>query len=293
RPGMYEYQLESLFNHHSYYNFGCRVAGYTAICGCGPSPAVLHYGHAGAPNDRRIKDGDMLLLDMGSEYCCYGADITCSFPASGRFTPDQRVVYTAVLNAQVAVYDMLVPGASWVDAHRAAEAEIIKGLIELGVVAPRGRSVPELLELRLGGHFMPHGLGHFIGIDTHDVGGYPGGGPARPEGLGLKSLRTARVMEENMVLTVEPGCYFIDHLIDKVTADPILSQYINAERLNEFRGWGGVRLEDVGVITADGWLNYTAAPRGVDEVEATMAGGKWPPMKDLHPECRRANLLKM
>ena len=294
KPGMMEYQLESLFNHHSYYNFGCRVAGYTGICACGPNPAVLHYGHAGAPNDGVIKDGDMCMLDMGSEYCCYGADISCSFPANGKFTADQKVVYKAVLAAQVAVYDMLKPGTNYLDCHKAAEGEILKGLIELGVVVQKDKTVKELVDMRLAAHWMPHGLGHFIGIDTHDVGGYPDGGKyQRQTGIGLKSLRTARDMEENMVLTVEPGCYFIDHMIDKLLADDELKQYVNVDRLNGLRGTGGVRLEDVVAVTATGCVNYTLAPRGVDEVEMVMGGGKWPPVKDNHPECRREGLLNM
>jgi Xaa-Pro dipeptidase len=293
KPGMKEYQLESLFNHYSYYNFGCRVAGYTGICACGPNPAVLHYGHAGAPNDGDVAEGDMLMLDMGSEYCCYGADISCSFPANGKFTDAQAAIYTAVLNAQVAVYDMLKPGCDWMECHKAAEGEVLKGLIGLGIVVPGDKTVKELVDMRLAGHFMPHGLGHFIGIDTHDVGGYADGQPARSTQLGLKSLRTSRLMEENMCLTVEPGCYFIDHMINLLLADEKLSVYIDSEKLTAMRGTGGVRLEDVIAITATGCVNFTMAPRGVDEVEAVMGGGKWPPMKDAHPECRREGMLNM
>ena len=79
KPGQMEYQLESLFMHHTYTHGGCRHMAYTCICACGPNPAVLHYGHAGAPNDRVLADGDMALLDMGAEYHCYASDITCSF----------------------------------------------------------------------------------------------------------------------------------------------------------------------------------------------------------------------
>ena len=98
KPGMAEFQLESLFLHHCYYHGGCRMAAYTGICGCGPSGAVLHYGHAGAPNDRECGDGEMMLLDMGVEHRCYCCDITCSFPvaSSGKFTDDQRFVFETV-----------------------------------------------------------------------------------------------------------------------------------------------------------------------------------------------------
>mmetsp|Transcript_2844 Transcript_2844/g.5460 ORF Transcript_2844/g.5460 Transcript_2844/m.5460 type:complete len:507 (+) Transcript_2844:22-1542(+) len=294
KPGMMEYQLESLFQHYSYYNYGCRWLGYTAICACGPNPAVLHYGHAGAPNDRALNPGDTILLDMGAEYACYGSDITCSYPATGKFTERQRGVYEGVLNAQRAVYEILRPGTSWVDCHRAAEAEVIKALVGLRVLRMvEGVTVADMVERRLGAVFMPHGLGHFIGIDTHDVGGYLEGYPERPKGAGLKSLRTARILEERMCLTVEPGCYFIDYTIDKALADDSLAIFIDEEVVDEFRGTGGVRLEDVLAITKDGFENYTMAPRGVDEVEDVMGGGKWPPVKDLHPELGRKSLLTM
>jgi len=290
-PTMMEYQSESLFRHYAYYNFGARHLGYTAICGCGPSSAVLHYGHAGAPNDRRIEDGDICLFDMGAEYCCYGSDITCSFPASGTFSEVQRIVYEGVLNAQIAVYDMLRPGVSYVDCHKRAEVEILKALVELGVVVLGDQSLEELVDMRLGAVFMPHGLGHLIGIDTHDVGGYLPGHPERIMEPGLKSLRTARIMREKMTLTVEPGCYFIDHLIDgALDKSSPLKQYLNPSILNTFRGFGGVRLEDVVVITSDGCENFTICPRTVKEVEHVCGGGKWPPVRDDAPELRRKRL---
>jgi len=290
-PGMAEFQSESLFRHYAYYSFGARHLGYTAICGCGPNGAVLHYGHAGAPNDRMLRDGDMCLFDMGAEYCCYGSDVKCSFPANGKFTDKQRGVYQGVLNAQVAVYDMLRPGVSYVDCHRAAEKEILRALVDLNVVVPGDKSLEQLVEMRLGAVFMPHGLGHLIGIDTHDVGGYLPGCPERILQPGLKSLRMARTMLEGMTLTVEPGCYFIDHLLDGATAEGSdFRQHINTDVLKEFRGFGGVRLEDVVVITAEGCDNYTLCPRTVEEVEHVCGGGKWPPIKDEAPELRRTRL---
>ena len=99
-PGMAEFQLESLFLHWGYFRGGCRHSSYASICGSGANGSVLHYGHAGAPNVKMIEDGDICLLDMGAEYRCYTSDITCSFPANGKFTPDQRAIYEAVLAAQ-------------------------------------------------------------------------------------------------------------------------------------------------------------------------------------------------
>lgn len=103
KPGMREYQLEAIFLHHVYRYGGCRHCSYTCICATGTNSSVLHYGHAAAPNDRLLENGDMALLDMGAEYHFYGSDITCSFPVNGTFTDNQKVVYTAVLKAQNAV----------------------------------------------------------------------------------------------------------------------------------------------------------------------------------------------
>lgn len=206
------------------------------------------------------------------------------------------------------------PGVSWVECHIAAELEIVKGLHAVGILklppTTTGETAIDVLEelvrkFRLGAVFMPHGLGHLIGIDTHDVGGYLEGTPPRSPQPGLRSLRTARVLRENMVLTVEPGCYFIDHLLDEAMDEGSpLAPYFNTELINtEYRGYGGVRLEDVVAVTARvpcsddirGYScvrNFTLCPRTVQEVEMVMSGGKWPPLIDEAPELRRLLLTK-
>ncbi|RMC08936.1 hypothetical protein DUI87_13931 [Hirundo rustica rustica] len=101
----------TLFQHYCYTRGGMRHTSYTCICGSGENSSVLHYGHAGAPNDKTIEDGDLCLFDMGGEYYCYGSDITCTFPANGKFTADQRAVYEAVLKASRAVMKAVKPAA--------------------------------------------------------------------------------------------------------------------------------------------------------------------------------------
>ena len=123
----------------------------------------------------------------------------------------------------------------------------------------------------IGAVFMPHGLGHFLGIDTHDVGGYVGGA-ARPEKAGYARLRTTRVLAAGMYITVEPGCYFIDMLLDEALADPARAPYLCAPAIAPFRGTGGVRIEDDVLVTAGGCENFTLAPRTVEDVEAACAG---------------------
>ena len=215
------------------------------------------------------------------------SDITCSFPRSGVFSGDQRIIYSGVLAAQRAVLDMMRPGVSWPSCHRAAEAKIIEALAAVGVLV--GGTAAELSQVTgLGAVFFPHGLGHLIGCDTHDVGGYIEGTPSRHAEDGVRKLRTARVLEEAMVLTNEPGCYFIDVLLDAALASESLSKYIDPSALRRFRGFGGVRLEDVVLVTHDGCENLTLCPRTIEEVEGVVGGSmQWPPEVDSAPWLRR------
>eukprot|EP00571_Detonula_confervacea_P014720 CAMPEP_0172298526 /NCGR_PEP_ID=MMETSP1058-20130122/1142_1 /TAXON_ID=83371 /ORGANISM="Detonula confervacea, Strain CCMP 353" /LENGTH=524 /DNA_ID=CAMNT_0013007803 /DNA_START=424 /DNA_END=1998 /DNA_ORIENTATION=- len=292
KPGMMEYQLESLFQHHTYTHGGCRHVSYTNICACGPNANILHYGHAGRPNSSVLKSNQIALLDMGAEYHCYASDITCSYPVSGTFSVDQRSIYESVLQAQVSILGKLKPGVTWVEMHREAEREVLKGLVKCGVlIADDGdieKAVEKMLEADLGAIFMPHGMGHLIGIDTHDVGGYADGAPERDTRPGLRKLRTARFIEEGMVLTVEPGCYFIDPLLDMALSDDRQKKFFDTDRLKDFRGFGGVRLEDDVWVTADGCENLTLCPRSPSEVLDVMKGGAWPPENDVLPELKRA-----
>ncbi|KAH9762820.1 AMP N domain-containing protein [Citrus sinensis] len=214
--------------------------------------AVLHYGHAAAPNDRTFEDGDMALLDMGAEYQFYGSDITCSFPVNGKFTSDQSLIYNAVLKAHNAVINAMKPGVCWVDMHKLAEKIILESLKKGGVMVG---NVDEMMAARLGAVFMPHGLGHFLGIDTHDPGGYP------------------------KVITVEPGCYFIDALLVPAMENESTSKFFNHEVIGRFKDFGGVRIESDVLVTANGSKNMTSVPREISDIEAIMAGAPWPSNK--------------
>ncbi|KAJ8603809.1 hypothetical protein CTAYLR_000227 [Chrysophaeum taylorii] len=279
KPGDYEYQLEARFLGRIAEDHGCRNCAYTSICACGPNSAVLHYGHAGAPNDRRLAESDVALLDMGAEYHCYCSDVTCSFPVRGVFDDRQRAIHGGVLAAQRAVMGAMKPGVSWAAMHELAEATILDALVDAGVLVGK---VEDMLACHLAAVFMPHGLGHLIGLDTHDVGGYLPGMPPRATRPGLGKLRTARVLQAGMALTVEPGIYFIPALIEPALQDA-RRHFFNLGRLDDFRGFGGVRLEDVVAVTTDGVVNLTLCPRTTDEIESVMAGGSWPPPTDTAP----------
>jgi len=268
KPGMKEYQCESTFLHSVYHDGGCRNVSYTCICATGNSGSVLHYGHASSPNDRTIRDGDMVLFDMGAEYYCFCSDITCSYPANGKFTEKQKMIYNAVLRSSREVLKALRPEVSWVDMHKLANRVLLEDLVAAGLL--KG-DTNEMMKVNLAGRvFQPHGLGHFMGCDVHDVGGYLDGHPSRPEGDGLKSLRTARILKENMVITVEPGCYFIDKLLDSAQTDPELKSYLVKEKIDEYRGFGGVRIEDDVIIRKEGVEIMSDVPRTVEEIEEWM-----------------------
>ncbi|KAJ0964603.1 hypothetical protein J5N97_025741 [Dioscorea zingiberensis] len=263
KPGMKEYQLESIFLHHVYMYGGCRHCSYTCICATGENSSVLHYGHAASPNDRILNDGDMALMDMGAEY---------HFMVNGKFTKDQTIIYNAVLKAHNAVICEMRPGVSWIDMHKLAEKNILESLQKESILVG---NIADMMSKRLGATFLPHGLGHLLGIDTHDPGGYPKG-TERPKEPGLRSLRTVRELKEGMVITVEPGCYFIDALLSPALEAPETSDFFNQKELVKYKNFGGVRIESDVYVTSTGCKNLTNCPRQTWEIEAVMAGAPWP-----------------
>jgi Xaa-Pro aminopeptidase len=180
-----------------------------------------------------------------------------------------------VLNMETSSIASLKPGIQYRDVHLAANRILLKGFSELGLV--KG-DVEEMLQLGVGGLFMPHGLGHMIGLDVHDMEdlgenhvGYREG-LERSKQLGLKSLRLARELEAGFVLTVEPGIYFIPELIEQWKAEQKFTEFINYEKLEAYKDFGGVRIEDNVLITPDSFkILGNPIPKTVEEVEALRA----------------------
>jgi len=222
-------------------------------------------------------DGDLMLIDAGAESPgSYASDITRTFPVSGRFSDRQREIYELVLAAQVAVIDAASPERSNKELHLIAAQTIASGLVELGVM--QGDPDAAVAE---GAHalFFPHGIGHMLGLDVHDmedlgdIVGYPEG-EQRSTQFGLSLLRMTRQLETGFVITVEPGVYFNPVLIDRWQADALHRDFIRYDRLDAFRGFGGVRIEDDVLITEDGCrVLGPPIPKTVDEVEAAVAAG--------------------
>lgn len=271
KPHSMEYQLEATFIYHTCYFGGSRHCSYTCICGSGENASILHYGHAGEPNAKKTNPSEMILLDMGAEYACYASDITRSWPLSGKFDDRQRNIYNAVWKAQKAVFDCLKPGVCWKDMHSLSLKVVTEELLNLNVL--KG-SLEELLDNNVAVLFMPHGLGHLMGIDTHDVGGYPEG-VERSSRPGLKNLRCGRILKERMVLTVEPGIYFNMSVLEEKFKDPTMSKFLNEEEIRKYSDFGGVRLEDDIIITENGYENMTLVPSKIEEVEAILKQNKF------------------
>lgn len=263
KAGAMEFELEAAFQHSCLTEGGARFLAYCAICCSGPRCGTLHY----IDNNNRMQDGDMILADLGCEYHCYASDITCSYPANGKFTDKQKAIYNTVLKALQEVSKRVKAGVHYADMHRLAERVILGGLKEAGLVVG---DIDEMMKVYLCSVFMPHGLGHLMGVDVHDCGGYKKGVERSTE-PGLRSLRCNRVLESGMVITAEPGCYFIPGLIEAAFKNPAQAKFLCKEKIDEYLDFGGVRIEDNLIIREDGVENMTKVPRTVEEIEKVMA----------------------
>lgn len=268
QPDIVERDVENAFFNYLKSNYYTRLWAYPCICGCGVDASTLHY----VENTQTLKKGDLMLMDMGICLGGYRSDVTSTIPVSGTFTPEQKKIYDTVLKANREVIKNLKPGVYWPDMHILAEKVILAGLVEAGIL--QGDQT-QMLNDRVSYYFMPHGLGHFLGIETHDCGGYLSFTPKRSDQLGLKSLRTSRYLEVGNVITVEPGLYFIPYLLDLALKDDKIKKYLNADKLKTYYNFGGVRIEDDVVITVEGCENMTEKlPRETKDIEAFMKQ-KW------------------
>ena len=239
---------------------------YEHICGCGVDGATLHYIN----NDQELKSGQLILMDMGGLAAGYVSDVTSTVPVNGTFTQEQKDIYNIVLEANLEVKKNAKPGVSWLDMHLLAEKVILTGLQKLGFL-DGSADVQEMVNNRVCYYFMPHGLGHLMGLDVHDVGGYLSFTPERSKEKGLDCLRTARILEKDMVLSDEPGIYFIPYLLEQGFKDEKVSKYFVQDKIKEYYNFGGVRIEDDILITEDGCVNLTEGlPRTVEEIQNTM-----------------------
>lgn len=236
RPAMYEYEIEAVLRYVFRKN-GSPRPGYPPIVASGPNATVLHY----TTNDRRIEDGDLLLIDAGTEFGYYTGDITRTYPAGGSFTEAQAAVYQIVLDAQAAAIEAVRPGATFIEPHDRAVRVLTEGIVRLGLMEG---DVEKLIEDGEYKKFYMHRTSHWLGMDVHDAGPYKVGDEWRKLGPG-------------MVLTVEPGLYIAE---DVEGVDP------------RYRGIG-VRIEDDVLVTESGNEILSArVPKTIEEIEGLMMG---------------------
>jgi Xaa-Pro aminopeptidase len=237
KPGMREYELEAVIE-FVFRRHGCNAPSYGSIVGSGDNATVLHYTENRGP----IVDGDMVLIDAGCEYLYYASDITRSFPANGKFSPAQRDLYQAVLEAEEAAIAMCVTGNTWLQIHEATVRKLTGALVDMGLL--RG-SVDALIEEKAYTRFYMHKTGHYLGMDVHDVGPYYQG-------------QEPQVLEPGVVQTIEPGIYI---------------QPNDEQVPEEFRGIG-IRIEDDVLTTQEGFEVLTGGvPKSVEEIEAVVGTG--------------------
>lgn len=234
---------------------------------------VLHNHH----HDQVLAVGDLVVNDTGATSGGgYASDITRTLPVGGRFSPRQREIYDTVLAMQLAAIDAMRPGVPYLEVHKLAARVMVERMSALGFFMGKPDEVVESGAYAIA---FPHGLGHQIGMDVHDMEGLGedlvgyGEGTARSPLFGLGYLRLGKPLKAGMVVTVEPGVYFIPALIEAWQREGRHAQYINYERFMEYRDFGGVRIEDDVLVTADGArVLGEAIPKTADEVEAAMAG---------------------
>ena len=235
RPGMKEYEVEALIE-YVFRRSGASAPAYNSIVGGGANATILHYVN----NDAELRDGDLLLIDAGAEYEGFASDITRTFPVSGRFTDAQRDIYNLVLDCQEQCIAMVAPGVTMDEMHRRSVEILTDGMVRLGLL--KG-DVKTLIEEEQYKKFYMHRLGHYLGLDVHDVGLYQTDGQPRP-------------VEAGMVMTVEPGLYISED------AEDIPDKYHGI----------GVRIEDDVLITREGHRVLTdKAPKRVEEIESLMS----------------------
>jgi Xaa-Pro aminopeptidase len=249
-------------------------------CGCvhAYQPIVTCHGEIlhDLRHDRMLDAADLLLADVGAESPeGWASDVTRTWPVSGRFSPTQRAAYEAVLAAQRAAIDTVRPGVRYLDVHRVAGRALLAALIDIGLL--RG-TVDDLYARGAAALFFPHGVGHFLGLDVHDMedlgdrAGYAPG-RVRSQSFGDRYLRLDRDLSAGMIVTIEPGFYKIPYLLERREEVGDLESALDRSVLAHFADVRGIRIEDDVLVTETGAEVLTSSiPKTVSDVEALTGG---------------------
>ena len=260
---------------------GGQVDGVARSLAQGVSFATIFTQHGeimhGNPSDAKLEEGRLALCDAGCELNDYCSDNTRTMPVSGKFSQRQLEIYTIVEACHDYVLEVAKPGVKYADVHFAVCRLMSERLKELGLM--KG-DTDEAVAAGAHAMFLPHGLGHMMGMDVHDMEGlgqiYVGfDEETRPnlEQFGTNCLRMGRRLEEGFVVTDEPGIYFIPHLIDLWRKEGHCAEFLNFDKLETYKDFGGIRIEDDLLITKEGcrFMGKQRIPYHPDELEAFMA----------------------
>jgi Xaa-Pro aminopeptidase len=259
RAGMTERQLQ-IEVEAGFFRAGSPRTAYGSIVGTGSNSSVLHF----SPTSRVMRDGEIVLMDAGAEFGGYASDVTRVFPVGPQFEGAQRDLYQLVLDVQRTAIEGVRPGAEFKDLHMAACRQVAAGLVELDIL--RG-SPDDLVERDAHALFFPHGLGHMLGLSTHDAGGCLAGREPSDR-FGLKWLRADLPLDAGYVVTIEPGIYFIRALLTDPGRRAQYGDAVNWERVDQMLDFGGIRIEDDVLVTPSGSDVLTAEiPKTIDAVE--------------------------
>jgi Xaa-Pro aminopeptidase len=235
KPGKFEYEIQAVIE-YVFRSGGSTRNGYPCIVGSGPSTCILHY----TTNNRKMEDGDLLLIDAGAEFGYFTGDVTRTYPVNGRFSSQQKTVYEIVLEAQKKAIQMVRPGNTFMQVHDVTIELLTEGLVSLGLL--KGTTKENIEKEEYKKYFM-HRTSHWLGMDVHDVGKYRKNGEWR-------------VLQEGMVLTVEPGLY--------------IGANDDIEKLRNI----GIRIEDDVLVTAEGPVVLSrACPKEISDLENLIGTG--------------------
>lgn len=269
KPGVKEYEIANAIQYLAA-NKECQMS-YPPIVTINGGILHNHY------RLNTLKDGDLFLNDSGAETAMgYAGDLTRTFPVSKTFSTKQKEMYEIVLNSFNNAHHLLKPGVKFKDVYLKASEYLVEGLVDLGLMKGNPE---EAVKNNAHTLFFQCGLGHMMGLDVHDMEdlgeqyiGYTEEEPKDTQTFGLKSLRLGKALESGYVVTVEPGIYMIPELIDIWQAENKNTEFINFDKVNEYRNFGGVRVEDDFLITDDGYrLLGNGLITTVDEIETYRA----------------------
>lgn len=260
RPGMTERRVQVEIEAEFFRSGGDRTA-YGSIVGSGPNGAILHI----APTARELRDGDIVMVDAGAEVDGYASDVSRTWPVGPRFEGAQRDLYQLVLAVQEQAIHDARPGKEYRELHLEASERLAAGLVDLGIL--RGDPAT-LVERDAHALFFPHGLGHMLGLATHDAGGCLAG-REKSERFGLKWLRADLPLKPDYVVTIEPGLYFIPALLQDRDRREQYRDAVNWDAVDSLGAFGGIRIEDdVRITTGEPEVLTAAIPKSLTHIEA-------------------------